>query len=130
MIEMTLYAKLTPDLQVLEVSEWGFEPPDFMRTGTPNNYWVPYISVDPAFNPDTQVRTGPVREILADKVTDTWTVRAKTAQELDLDKENKLSGIDFLQFELGFDHENRIRTLEGKAAITKVQFRNALKARL
>ena len=35
-----------------------------------------------------------------------------------------------LGFQIDFDHENRLRVLEGKAAITAAQFRAALKARL
>jgi hypothetical protein len=33
-----------------------------------------------------------------------------------------------LLFEINFDQENRIRALEAKAAITKIQYRNAIKA--
>lgn len=37
--------------------------------------------------------------------------------------------IDRLEFDVLFNTENRIRTLEGKAAITRVQYRDALIAR-
>ena len=36
---------------------------------------------------------------------------------------------DRLLFEINFDHENRIRALEGKAVITRAQYRDALVAR-
>ena len=36
---------------------------------------------------------------------------------------------DRLLFEINFDQENRIRALEGKAAITRAQYRDALVAR-
>jgi hypothetical protein len=36
---------------------------------------------------------------------------------------------DRLLFELEFDQENRLRVLEGKAAVTKAQYRDALIAR-
>ena len=47
---------------------------------------------------------------------------------------DELAGIavdrmDRLQFEVSFDHENRIRAREGKGAITRAQFRDALIAR-
>jgi hypothetical protein len=38
-------------------------------------------------------------------------------------------GMDKLNFDVNFDQENRIRVLEGKAAITKAQYKNALIAR-
>lgn len=45
-------------------------------------YLLPVEIVDPPFDPATQVRTGPVYNVLADKVEAVYTVRAKTAQEL------------------------------------------------
>lgn len=41
----------------------------------------------------------------------------------------KVDSLDRLQFEVLFNHENRIRALEGKASITAAQFRDALIAR-
>ncbi len=38
----------------------------------------------------------------------------------------KVDAIDRLQFEIAFDMENRMRVREGKATITRVQYRNAL----
>lgn len=100
--------------------------------GKPFRKFYTVSIVDPAFNPTTQVRSGPdvVKDDIAETETRTFTVRAKTAQELDADKELKLDQVDMLNFEVNFDQENRIRALEGKAAITKLQYRNALKARL
>lgn len=40
-----------------------------------------------------------------------------------------IDSIDRLSFEVNFDQENRIRALEGKAAITRVQYRDALVTR-
>jgi len=40
-----------------------------------------------------------------------------------------IDGMDRLQLDAIFNHENRIRTLEGKTAITVAQFRDALIAR-
>lgn len=37
---------------------------------------------------------------------------------------------DIISLKAIFNHENRIRALEGKAAITQTQFRNAIKALL
>ena len=55
----------------------------------------------------------------------------KTAEELAADKEEEtnriISSLDRAQFLIAFNHENRIRALEGKTAITQQQFRNAIK---
>ena len=37
-----------------------------------------------------------------------------------------IDSADRLQFEIMFEHENRVRTLEGLAAVTRAQFRTAL----
>jgi hypothetical protein len=37
-----------------------------------------------------------------------------------------IDGLDRIQFRLLFNHENRIRVLEGKAQVTAAQFRQAL----
>jgi hypothetical protein len=52
------------------------------------------------------------------------------AAEADARYEQYLDASDRLQFELHFDMESRVRVLEGKPAITKIQYRAALKARL
>lgn len=128
---MALYALLTPDGKFrLEERDWGAVVPKDVTPGTANPYWVPVTVVDPPFNPATEVKEGPVETIAADQVTRTWTVRAKTAGELDAEKEHRLDDFDRLTLAVAFDHENRIRALEGKAAVTAAQFRAALKARL
>ncbi len=37
---------------------------------------------------------------------------------------------DAISLKIAFDHENRIRTLEGKPAVTTVQFKSAVRALL
>ena len=81
------------------------------------------------------VGAGPVADpavttVLADRVTVVITLRDKTASEIDAEKEGRLDAYDVLTFKVLFDHENRVRALEGKAAISAAQFRAALKARL
>jgi hypothetical protein len=46
----------------------------------------PVETTDPPFDPATEVREGPTITILADKVTEVFTVRAKTQEELDADQ--------------------------------------------
>ncbi len=55
-------------------------PPDLPRKAFS---WVPIVIVNPSFDPPTQVRTGPVDVVTPTEVTRTWTVRNKTAQELE-----------------------------------------------
>ncbi len=42
----------------------------------------------------------------------------------------RINATDMVQLQVLFDHENRIRVLEGKAAVTRTQFKNAIKALL
>lgn len=58
--------------------------------------WLPVVLVDPAFDGTTQVRTGPVGGQMgdavtanADNVTVTYSVRDKTAQEIDDEKDEQ-----------------------------------------
>ncbi len=93
--------------------------------------WLPCAPVPvPAFDPATETVDGPAYAADAASVAEIWTKRALTAQELDARKEARLDAEDRLHFEVHFDLENRVRALEGKAAITRAQYRAALKARL
>lgn len=86
----------------------------------------------PSFDPATQVRTGPTYTVGASSVTEAWAVRAKTAQELAADaeaqKDRELAALQKAVFEGLFNHENRLRALEGQPSITRQQlltwFRN------
>ncbi len=100
--------------------------------GKPYRKFYDVAKVDPAWTSATQVRTGPVIEEdhTAEIRRYVWTVRDKTAEELDADKEATIDRFDALGFKVMFNHENRVRALEGKAAITAAQFRSALKAML
>jgi hypothetical protein len=121
-----LYAKIISGA-IVESRDFAVPPPDMTRKGFK---WLPYVDTNPAHDSTTQIKTGPVVTVSANDVSRVWTVRAMTAPELDTIKDNKISAIDFLQFELAFDHENRIRVLELKAPITRATFITALKARL
>ncbi len=46
----------------------------------------PVETTDPPFDPATEIREGPVLTIFADRVTEVFTVRAKTQAELDADQ--------------------------------------------
>lgn len=123
---MTEYALVDPNNAVNRTAT-NVDPTVQTRSGW---RWLPVEVTNPSFDPTTQVSEGPVITVLADKVTRVWTVRAKTAAELDADKDAVLTAYDMLSFKVLFNHENRVRTLEGKAAITAAQFKAALKALL
>lgn len=108
----------------------GETPPIKDELPAHKNFYLPVVrNVKPAQDPLKVV--SPTVTITATEVTHGWSIRDKTPQELDDEKESQLTlAVDTLQFKVLFDHENRIRVLEGKAAISPAQFRAALKARL
>lgn len=62
-------------------------------------------------------------EVLARIAPDT--LPATTAAQ-DALKQRRINSIDAVQFRIHFRHENRLRALEGEAALTPAQFRAAL----
>jgi hypothetical protein len=91
--------------------------------------WLPVIDTKPDYDDGTQVRTGPVVTVNANDVTRVWSVRARTAEELDAIKDEMAN--DAAVTVLGkvlFNHENRIRALNSQAPITAAQFKTAVKA--
>lgn len=123
---MTVFALVRPDSSVDRRSQ-NIDPNVQTKPGF---RWLPVDSIDPPYDSATQVKTGPVTTVEAARVLDTWTVRAKTAGEIDGEKDRTISRIDALQFAVSFDMENRVRVLEAKPQITAAQYRAALKARL
>lgn len=92
-----------------------------------NVVWLPFVrSSAPTFDPATQVLSGPTITIYADHVSSDYSVRQKTQEELDADKQAYVDNVDMLVFKVLFNHENRIRALESKATITAQQFKTAL----
>lgn len=100
--------------------------------GKPYRKFYAVEKVDPAFDPATQVRSGPTVEEDHDKEIRRYVfaVRDKTAEEVDADKGVRVDRLDLVTFRVLFNHENRIRTLEGRQAVTAEQFKTALKALL
>jgi hypothetical protein len=125
---MAIYALVRlADEAVVDRRDFAEPPPDLSRKGV---RWLPLVVTDPPFDAATEVRTGPAASVLPDRVTETWTVRAMTADELDARKDIAVDAFDALTLRIAFNHENRIRALEGKQAATVAQFRSALKALL
>jgi hypothetical protein len=88
------------------------------------------IATPPSYDANTQVLEGPTRTVEASAVTESYTVRSKTAEELNADKESRLNSLAVFVLKHLCDHESRIRVLEGKSAITFEQCREAIKAAL
>jgi hypothetical protein len=97
------------------------------------SWWRPVVEAgnDP-IDPATQIKTGPVTTIEATRVLDTYTIRNKTAQELDDDKAARIDSMNGQQALIKVLHNlhNRIRTLEGQSTHTLAQFKNAIKSLL
>lgn len=94
---------------ILERRDFASAPPDMTRKGFT---WLPVIRTDPDYDATTQVKTGPVTAINATDVTDVWTVRPKTTQELDADKAAAIAGITVAIIRALCNHENRLRDLQ------------------
>lgn len=121
---------LLKDGAFVEVRELKRQPENIPAKGV---VWLPFEVEDPAYDHLTQVRTGPETVIEASRVVKRWTVRNKTAEELAAEASSaKDNDLEYSRVALmvGFDHENRIRTLEGRPQITAAQYRAAVKARL
>lgn len=125
---MSIYVQVRlSDNAVGEQRDFASAPPDMTRKGF---VWLPLVITDPAFDPATQVRSGPVDTVGKDSVARVWTVRNMTSDELDGVKGVQVDAVDIVVGKVLFNHENRIRALEGKQAVTAAQFRTALKALL
>lgn len=113
--------------------------------------WLPVETVgDVAIIPATQVKEGPIETVEATSVIDTYTVRAKTAPEIDADKAARIDTVtrdDLLLVILALENDNRLiktkinqmitdiastaKFTTGQAnQITMAQLKNALKALL
>ncbi len=107
-------------------------PPADLHPDKP--YWVPVVNetTDTSTGPDKVVSAW-VETVEAARLLRTRTIRDKTAGEMDaedqarVDRLASVSGIDRAQFLIAFNHENRIRTLEGSPSVTKAQFKTAVK---
>ena len=107
------------------------------RTGTPPDLplkpfrWLPLEVTNPdVTDHTTHIKEGPVTTVKAKKATRAWTVRPKTAEELDTDKEARIPPSDSIQFKAMLDVENRTLALESKPAVTADDYRETLKGML
>lgn len=124
---MAIFALIKDAVTVLETRNLPSQPADVPSKGLT---WLPFVESYPPFNPLTETRNPATTTIEAARVFRTATVRLLTAQELADRKDEEVNGIHTVIFEVAFNHENRIRALEGQGSITRVQFKNGIKALL
>ena len=122
------YALVRPD-NTVDRKASNIDP----NTGTkPGWRWLPVHLVNPSFDPATQVKQGPVDAVEASRVVETYTVREKTAAELDADKDARVSAADRIIGAALWDAINEIRALKvpPQPALTKAQYLNYLKTKI
>tara|TARA_R110002051_G_scaffold18015_3_gene51985 strand:- start:1516 stop:1893 length:378 start_codon:yes stop_codon:yes gene_type:complete len=93
---MAQYALLKDDNSIVEEVDGDKR----FRNGTPPSLlsgkglrWLALVIVQPSFNSDTEVRTGPVNTVTETEITKTWTVRSKTAKELSDNRDLEIEGL-------------------------------------
>lgn len=82
---------------------------------------------------EVNVETGEITEVPLTQAELDAAAAAKAAEDAynapDAVASRTIDATDRLWFEVNFDQENRVRALEGKGAITRAQYRDALIAR-
>lgn len=91
---------------------------------------LPVVDTNPPADEATQVKTGPVVTVEPTRVTRVWTVRSKTAQEIEAEKDVVVNGLNAAVFKILFFLYNEVRVLKGQATVTQAQFKTAVKALL
>lgn len=92
------------------------KPPDLPHKGL---RWLPANPVAaPSFDAKLEVLEGPTHTIGATSVTESWSVRAKTAQEIDADKDAAVNGLNNSHYQallkIILELENDNRTIKAK----------------
>lgn len=109
---------------VLEYREYAERPED--PQGKPRK-WLPVEDTMPSYDPVKEVIEGPVVTVYPDKVTRVWTARPKTQEEITSEVDERVSGIDEVQFALMEDLYTRLGVLGGA---TPTSFRDYAKGLL
>lgn len=99
------------------------------------SWWRPVVvEGDDSFDPATHKKTGPVTTIEETRVVDAYSVVTLTAQEISDAKDAAVGSLNGSVYpaiaKVLLNHENRIRALEAKGAITMAQFKAGVKALL
>lgn len=89
---MSAYALVSPQGAILDERAFDEAPPTTLATGKPR--WLPIVEVNAAFDPVSQVRTGPMNTVEAARVLRTYTVRAKNEDEVGAMIAAKIDGLE------------------------------------
>lgn len=120
----------TTDNSIIEFRDYATKPND--PAGKPRKWLSCPLVAPPAFDPATERVTGPTYTVGASEVTEAWTKVALTAQEISDAKDAAVNSINGglypVLFRAMFNLNNRVRALEGQAALTQAQFKAVLKA--
>lgn len=111
------------------------ESPPLQPNPAKDAKWLPLTVTDPPFDPETQVKEGPVITVGAESATMVWTVRAKNAGELDAEKDAEVAGIDVADglravARVLFQVVNEVRVLQAQPTLSAAQFIALLKSKL
>ena len=89
--------------------------------------WLPIeTQAQPAFDPETQAVIGPIVTVEAARVVESYTVRSRSADEIEADRIRRVDGMSKIEFEIAFGVENRLRALEAKPALKRGEYRAEL----
>ena len=118
-----LHALIDPNNEILRI-EGNIDPNVQTKLGY---YWLPVVDIPrPVYNTDTQVAV--LSTVIGeDSVTRSWTIRDKTAEEIDASKIQKINAIDPVILSVLHGMENSIRTHQSQSTLTMDQFKEFLK---
>jgi len=122
----------TSNSALIELRDYATQPAD--PVGKPRK-WLPCPAMaQPIFDPAAEKLTGPTYTVGSSSVTEVWATASLTTQEISDAKDNAILSLNGTVFaalaKTLLNHENRIRALESKGAITMTQFKTGVKALL
>jgi hypothetical protein len=126
---MTTYVQIRlSDKAIMEQRDFAEPPPDVSRKGIA---WLPLVIVDPSFDPDAQVKAGPVDTVGEDAVTRAWSVRDMTADELAARQEEKITAaVGTVGLPILLDVVNTARGAAGQDPVDEATFKAQILERL
>lgn len=118
-----LHALIDPDNNVLRIED-NIDPTVQTK---PGYRWLPVIDIPrPSYNPSTHVAV-PNVTVGEDAVTRDWSMRAKSPEEIDAEKIQRINAIDFAILAALLGMENRIRSQQSQPVLTMDQYKDLLK---
>lgn len=119
-----MWGLVSPENEVVR-EEQNVDPDVATKSGW---RWLSIIELpSPIYDSKLQVLEGTNYNVLDDSIEKYWSVRDKTQQEIDADKQSVLGSIPKIVFDLLFEQENKIRQLQQQPELTKEEFTNYIK---